>query len=102
MFAGDREPVPYAPAGWSVHQRLAQPPAVTLSHGGGAPLPVSGSRQVALPLHVRPLPRIWRMMSSASLAVPSAAALTWPLVHAEVRFCVNVAKLDVSPNSESR
>ena len=34
-------------------------------------------------------------MSSASLGVPSAAALTWPLVHAEVRFCVNVAKLDV-------
>ena len=42
------------------------------------------------------------MMSSASLGVPSAAALTWPLVHAEVRFCVNVAKLDVSPNAESR
>ena len=42
------------------------------------------------------------MTSSASLGVPSAAPLTWPLVQADVRFCVNVAKLDVSPNAESR
>ena len=42
------------------------------------------------------------MMSSGSSAVPSSAELVWPLVHAEVRFCVMLAKLELSPNFESR
>ncbi len=42
------------------------------------------------------LPRIWKMMSSASVA------RVWPLVHADVRFCEIDAKLEFSPNFESR
>src|SRR3954469_22935692 len=102
MFAGDMELVPYAPGVWSVHQRLSHPPVVTSSHGGGVPLPLSGWRHWAFVPQVLRLPRICRITSSASSAVPSAAAPTCPLVQADVRFCVKVAKLEVSPNSESR
>jgi hypothetical protein len=42
------------------------------------------------------LPRIWKMMSSASVA------RVCPLVHAEVRFCAIDANFALSPNSESR
>ena len=102
MFAGDS-------AFGAVRARLLVGPpavgaaAVTVEAGRRGAVAVSGSRHwVSCRCSVRRLPRIWRMMSSGSPAVPSAAALMCPLVHAEVRFCEIDAKLESSPNFESR
>src|SRR5215208_4678836 len=108
MFAGEIDPVPYAPDPCQVHQRLQG--AVASKYAGSVPFPDSGWRQLDRPSQVTraagsssgsgvrgaALPRIWKMMSSASVE------RVWPLVHADVRFCEMDAKLELSPNFESR
>ena len=103
-------PVPYAPACCHVHQRFVQF-CVSLKYRGSAPLPDSGLRQSGLPSQLIRAPaessgrspRIWKMMSSGSVAVPSPAPeLVWPAVHADVRFCAIDANLAASPKRWSR
>ena len=56
MLAGERAPVPYAPAPCNVHQRSVQSFAKP-KDGRGTPM-YSGRRQLP--------PRIWKMMMSSS------------------------------------
>ena len=73
---------------------------------GGVPLPLSGWRHCgsgfATVPHVLPAAADLQDDVLGIVGGPVLGCAAWPLVHADVRFCVSVAKLDVSPNFESR
>ena len=83
-------------AAWLVHQRLHG--VVRSKYAGAVPLAYSGTRQPDVPSQDvgAELPRIWRMMSSGSVAAVK------PAVQAEDRFCEIDANFDAEPKRSSR
>ncbi len=95
--------MPYAGEPCQVHQRLQWDEAEVRGRRAVGVLGLAPSGGAVARVDAAELPRIWRMMSSASVAVPSPASeLVCPAGQTAERFWPIETNLEVSPKRSSR